>query len=96
MIFDQAAFVHLRDEVVNGGKEAPSPSLSTSENGTSCIAQSISAGLGKSVCPATAASHKSFTQPTPSQISNRETVITDMPVETMTADDIVSTCTLYC
>jgi hypothetical protein len=53
MIFDQAAFVHLRDEVVNGGKEAPSPSLSTSENGTSCIAQSISAGLGKSVCPAT-------------------------------------------
>src|SRR5262245_8877318 len=40
--------------------------------------------------------HASFAQPTPSQISKRATVTTDIPVETTTAEDTVSTCTLYC
>jgi hypothetical protein len=40
--------------------------------------------------------YSSFAQPTLSQISKRERVTTDIPVETTIADDTVSTCTLYC
>ena len=40
--------------------------------------------------------HALFAQPTPSQISKRETVTTDIAVEITTAEDTVSTCTLYC
>jgi hypothetical protein len=37
-----------------------------------------------------------FAQPTPSQISKRETVTTDIAVEITTAEDTIWTCTLYC
>lgn len=68
----------------SAGLAIPGPRIGAADDhasAQSCLSRRQMAGLN---------------QPTPKQTSNKEIVITDRPVETTTADDTISTRTLYC